>query len=109
MAANALWLSAKVVVGMNAAGFCVTAATKTHKITDLTGTAAFAASTLATAYAATAAAPGASPVAVWRAMPLRTQLLAACVSLWSARLGSHLFARVVRVGEDRRLRRFFDD
>ena len=48
----AVWLalrqSAKVVAVTNAAGFVVTAITQSHKVTDLTGTAAFAASAWAT-------------------------------------------------------------
>ena len=40
--------SAKVIAATNALGFAVTAVTQSHKITDLTGTAAFAASAWAT-------------------------------------------------------------
>ena len=42
----------QVVAATNAAGFLVTAVTQSHKITDLTGTAAFAASAWATHAAA---------------------------------------------------------
>lgn len=48
----ALKHSAKVIAGANTLGFAVTAVTQSHKITDLTGTAAFAASAWATHAAA---------------------------------------------------------
>ena len=48
----ALRQSAKVVAASNALGFAITAVTQSHKITDLTGTAAFAASAWATHVAA---------------------------------------------------------
>jgi hypothetical protein len=45
---QALKESARVVAWTNLAGFLVTAATASHKVTDLTGTAAFAVSAVAT-------------------------------------------------------------
>lgn len=81
----------QVVAATNAAGFLVTAATQSHKITDLTGTAAFAASAWATHHAACRAAG--TPLLA----PGRGVLLAGCVSLWAARLGGYLFYRVLQV------------
>lgn len=56
MPAGLVWAavrhSARVVAATNALGFAVTALTQSHKITDLTGTAAFAASAWATRAAA---------------------------------------------------------
>ncbi|EFN53044.1 hypothetical protein CHLNCDRAFT_137283 [Chlorella variabilis] len=97
----ALKHSAKVVAATNAAGFLVTAVTQSHKITDLTGTAAFAASAWAT-HAAAARAMGTPLLA-----PSRGSLLAGCVSLWALRLGGYLFYRVLQVGKDARLDQFF--
>lgn len=48
----ALKHSAKVIATANAVGFAVTAVTQSHKITDLTGTAGFALSAVATHTAA---------------------------------------------------------
>jgi steroid 5-alpha reductase family enzyme len=80
-----------VVAATNAAGFLVTAVTQSHKITDLTGTAAFAASAWAT-HSAACRALGTPLLA-----PSRGVLLAGCVSLWAARLGGYLFYRVLQV------------
>ncbi len=65
---------------------------QSHKITDLTGTASFALSAIAT-HAATSRALGTSALA-----PSRGSLLAGCVSLWALRLGGYLFYRVMQVG-----------
>lgn len=64
---------------------------QSHKITDLTGTASFALSAIAT-HAATCRALGTPALA-----PSRGALLAGCVSLWSLRLGGYLFYRVLQV------------
>lgn len=97
----ALRHSARVVVATNALGFAVTAVTQSHRITDLCGTAAFAASAFAT-HAAAAKALGVPLLA-----PTRGALLAGCVSLWGLRLGGYLFYRVMQVGKDARLDQFF--
>ncbi|PSC67318.1 hypothetical protein C2E20_8998 [Micractinium conductrix] len=105
MPAGLVWAavrhSARVVAATNALGFAVTALTQSHKITDLTGTAAFAASAWATR-AAAARALGEPLLA-----PTRGALLASCVSLWALRLGGYLFYRVLHVGKDARLDQFF--
>eukprot|EP00887_Chlorella_sp_A99_P007495 scaffold2.g7495.t1 len=94
----ALRSSARVIAATNCVGFVTTAFVQSHKITDLTGTAAFAASAWAT-HAAACRALGAPLFA-----PSRGLLLAGCVSLWAARLGGYLF---YRVGNDARLDQFF--
>ncbi|KAL4425018.1 hypothetical protein ABPG77_001796 [Micractinium sp. CCAP 211/92] len=105
MPAGLVWAalrhSARVCAATNAVGFAVTAVTQSHRITDLTGTAAFAASALVT-HAAAARALGEPFLA-----PTRGALLAGCVSLWALRLGGYLFYRVMQVGKDARLDQFF--
>lgn len=96
---SALRLSAAVIASVNAAGFVVTAATKSHKVTDLTGTAAFVAS----AWATHAASAPRSPSASFLLKPTRGFALACVVSAWGARLSAHLFSRVLRLGKDERL------
>ena len=91
-----LGTSAAACLGVNAAGFALTAASRSHKITDLCGTGAFVASAWATQRALAPAAGGGLPL-----------LLTAAVSLWGARLASFLFYRVCAMGEDRRLRFLF--
>lgn len=63
MPAGLVWAalrhSARVCAATNALGFAVTAVTQSHRITDLTGTAAFAASALATRAAAARSVAGA--------------------------------------------------
>ena len=66
---------------------------QSHKITDLTGTASFALSAIAT-HAATSRALGTPALA-----PTRGALLAGCVSLWALRLGGYLFYRVMQASE----------
>jgi hypothetical protein len=54
---RALVQSAKIVAVTNGVGFLATAVTQSHKVTDLTGTAAFAASAWTTHAAAARCAP----------------------------------------------------
>lgn len=91
----ALRRSCVAVAVVNAAGFVVTAATGSHKITDLCGTAGF----IASAAVALRFAP--TPLA------LRSRLLGAAAIVWGVRLGGYLGYRVVQTGDDERLRPFF--
>ena len=91
----ALQRSCAVVAAVNAAGFGVTAATGSHKITDLCGTAGF----IASAAVALRFAP--APLA------MRSRLLGAAAIAWGVRLGGYLGYRVVQTGDDERLRPFF--
>jgi hypothetical protein len=88
--AAALLQSAKVIFVTNAVGFGVTAVTQSHKITDLTGTAAFAASAIAT-LVTTAGRP--------LSLMSPSVLLTGAVATWAVRLGSYLFYRVLQVGK----------
>ena len=104
---SALRLSAAVIVSVNAAGFVVTAATKSHKVTDLTGTAAFVASAWATHAASSASTSASSTSSSLLLRPTRGFALACVVSAWGARLSAHLFSRVLRLGKDERLEFLF--
>ena len=86
-AGKALGLSLAACAGLNLVGFGITAATQTHKITDITGTSAFVASSVATyAFAARGLGLGACrPVALG---------LTVCTSVWALRLGSYLGGRI---------------
>ena len=98
---SALRLSALTIGAVNGAGFTITAATHTHAVTDLSGTAAFVASSWAT-WAAAARAGGIPLVSATRGFALT-----AVVTGWGLRLGSYLFSRVIATGGDRRLDPFF--
>lgn len=98
---SALRLSALTVGAVNAVGFCVTAATHTHKVTDLAGTSAFVGSAWATWTAAATA--GRVPLVSWT----RGFGVTAVVTAWGARLGGYLLSRVLKVGSDSRLDPFF--
>jgi steroid 5-alpha reductase family enzyme len=100
----ALTLSASVIAAVNGAGFLVTAATQSHKVTDLCGTSAFIASAWATH---TAAARAAGRPALGRGAPGRSLALTLLTTAWGVRLSSYLFGRVVRLGKDERLSKFF--
>jgi steroid 5-alpha reductase family enzyme len=80
-----------LVALLNALGWAASAALRTGHLFDLTGAASFAA---AAGYALALGPAAARP---------RAQLAAAALALWAARLGSFLFARVVRAGKDARL------
>jgi steroid 5-alpha reductase family enzyme len=101
---SALGLSASVIAAVNGAGFLVTAATQSHKVTDLAGTSAFIASAWAT-HAAAARSAG-RPV-LGRGAPGRSLALTLLTTAWGVRLSSYLFGRVLKTGTDARLERFF--
>mmetsp|Transcript_47617 Transcript_47617/g.58537 ORF Transcript_47617/g.58537 Transcript_47617/m.58537 type:complete len:288 (-) Transcript_47617:69-932(-) len=86
----------KVIVGLNAVGFTITMMSKSHKITDLVGTGAFGAAAVYCLYKSKNKGPTA-------------KMLTLSATLWSARLALFLFARVNKLGEDKRLRMFFPD
>jgi steroid 5-alpha reductase family enzyme len=89
---STLGKSAAVIGGLNLAGFALTAATGTHRITDLTGTAAFALSALAT---------------YGKKGTIVSKLLTGAVVLWAGRLGGYLFGRIMTIDKDERLNKFF--
>jgi steroid 5-alpha reductase family enzyme len=101
---SALRLSAAVIAAVNAAGFTLTALSRSHKLTDLTGTSAFIASAWAThAAAASSSLSSSSSLASTLFKPTRGFALACVVSAWGARLSAHLFTRVLKLGKDERL------
>lgn len=74
-----LKISAAVVFGMNAVGFIGTALTHTHKLTDITGTGAFVASSWATCAALVLHQRAVAPQ---KPLPLRPIILTAAVSYY---------------------------
>ncbi|KAG5185631.1 hypothetical protein JKP88DRAFT_262608 [Tribonema minus] len=93
---NGLLFSAAIIGGINLLGFSITAATKTHKLTDLFGTGAFVASAAASAYVnGVHAHPWSRPF-----------ILSAAVSIWGIRLAGHLFERILTSPKDPRLEKF---
>mmetsp|Transcript_18779 Transcript_18779/g.25787 ORF Transcript_18779/g.25787 Transcript_18779/m.25787 type:complete len:324 (+) Transcript_18779:82-1053(+) len=97
-----LLFSGGVIGGLNLAGFAVTAALETHKLTDLVGAGSFVAS--AVLCARRAAGPGGVG-----ALPLRAALLAGAGAAWGTRLAGYLFRRVLYVGGDDRLDSFYPE
>lgn len=91
---KAFWDASKLILGINAVGFGITAITRTHKITDLVGVGTFGIAACYTLYRS-------------RNSEKTKKLLTLCVCLWSLRLSSFLFMRVLKAGEDHRLRQFF--
>ncbi|CAM9893095.1 unnamed protein product, partial [Sphacelaria rigidula] len=79
---------AGVIGGANLVGFGITASTKTHKITDLTGAGAFVLSAAACAWKSGSFASRA----------LRPMLLNVAVGLWGVRLAGYLFQRILKTG-----------
>jgi steroid 5-alpha reductase family enzyme len=86
---------AKIIGGLNLAGYVATVALETHKITDLIGVGSFGIA----AYSLHR--PG-----LLQSNP-RAFLMNAIVIAWSARLSTFLFSRVVKLGEDKRLAKFY--
>jgi len=97
VAKSALLRSAYAVGAVNTAGFAVTAASGSHKLTDLCGTGGFVVSAVASLHAASQAAP----------LGPRALLLGGAIAVWGARLGGYLFKRVLETGEDERLVPYF--
>lgn len=92
---KAFFDASKLILGINAVGFGITAMTRTHKITDLVGVGTFGIAACYTLYR------------VRKNADKTKRLLTLCVCLWSLRLSSFLFLRVLKAGEDHRLRQFF--
>mmetsp|Transcript_40809 Transcript_40809/g.36012 ORF Transcript_40809/g.36012 Transcript_40809/m.36012 type:complete len:287 (-) Transcript_40809:53-913(-) len=91
---KAFWDASKLILGINAVGFGITAMTRTHKITDLVGVGTFGIAACYTLYRA-------------KNSDKTKRMLTLCVCLWSLRLSSFLFLRVLKAGEDKRLHQFF--
>eukprot|EP00184_Porphyridium_aerugineum_P003585 CAMPEP_0184693816 /NCGR_PEP_ID=MMETSP0313-20130426/1966_1 /TAXON_ID=2792 /ORGANISM="Porphyridium aerugineum, Strain SAG 1380-2" /LENGTH=461 /DNA_ID=CAMNT_0027151989 /DNA_START=90 /DNA_END=1475 /DNA_ORIENTATION=+ len=91
--------SAGVILGMNLLGFAITATTRTHLITDLVGTGAFAASAVITWMVGKSQGGPA----------LRPTLMTICATIWSVRLAGYLFYRILKTKNDNRLAAFFPE
>lgn len=93
--------STAIAVGANCLGFCITAWTKTHKITDLVGVGSFVLAT------------SAMSMKMFQKDNLLTLIdnrifwLNAAVIAWGSRLAMYLFRRILCIGEDKRLSKFF--
>lgn len=92
---TALLRSAGAVAAVNALGFVATAATKSHKVTDLCGCLGFVAAVTSSLLMAP------------RPIGVRAIVLASITAVWSVRLALYLFRRVLHTGDDERLRQFF--
>lgn len=92
-----------IIGGCNAAGYVITAALETHKITDLVGAGSFVAAAAYLSYS--------NGVFTWKFLTDLQQpkllLINGGVMLWGVRLATYLFNRVLLLGEDKRLRKFF--
>ena len=108
-----------VIGGCNFAGFAISAALETHKITDLVGVGSFVAAavsltlrnpTLYTPVAITSSAKAGLLAGFFRVGKFHVSLNSArvlisngLVILWGVRLSTYLFTRVLKLNEDKRL------
>ena len=88
-----------VVGGCNVFGYLATAVFETHKLTDLVGTGAFVAAASSLSFR--------NNLFKFNASNLRLKLVNFGIMLWGARLSTYLFTRVLKLGEDKRLEKFF--
>jgi steroid 5-alpha reductase family enzyme len=95
---------AAVIGGCNAIGFGITATLETHKITDLVGVGSFGLATISLAHrnGLLTGFKSLSSLNKWRVM-----LVNVGVMLWSSRLATFLFSRILHTSEDKRLNKFF--
>lgn len=101
MALSNLKLVAGVVGGCNLVGYGLTALFETHKLTDLIGTGSFVVAT----YCLTRKNhlfEGLNQPANWRLKAINLGVM-----LWGTRLALYLFSRVLKLGHDERLNKFF--
>jgi steroid 5-alpha reductase family enzyme len=97
-----------IILGMNLMGFVITAVTKTHKVTDLTGCGAFVVATILLSITSFREIET-NKNFHFNAFHNRLFWVTAAVIIWGTRLASFLFTRVLIVGEDKRLRIFFPE
>lgn len=90
------------VGGCNAVGFAMTALLETHKLTDLVGAGSFVAATLTMSYQNQLI-----KGSIFNMQSPKLVLVNLGVILWGTRLATYLFSRVLQVGEDKRLNKFF--
>lgn len=96
--------TALVVGGANAVGFAITAAFKTHQITDLVGVGSFV---LATINLSRHQLQGNPELVLAQLLKNRLFWINAGVMIWGSRLASFLFKRILLIKEDYRLKKFF--
>ena len=118
-AASNLKHAGLVIGGCNFAGFAISAALETHKITDLVGVGSFVAAavsltlrnpTLYTPAAISSSAKAGFLAGIFRVGKFHISLNSArvlisngLVILWGVRLSTYLFTRVLKLNEDKRL------
>ncbi len=90
-----------VVGGCNAAGYIVTAALETHKLTDLVGVGSFVAATTSLAYRNKLFSN------IGDVSNMRLKLVNFGIMIWGVRLATYLFTRVLKLGDDKRLDKFY--
>eukprot|EP01031_Cornospumella_fuschlensis_P046653 gene46653-57137_t len=103
-AIQSLQQTAIVVGGANAVGFAITAAFRTHQITDLVGVGSFV---LATINLSRNQMHGSSDIVLGNLLRNRLFWINAGVMIWGSRLASFLFNRILLIKEDYRLKKFF--
>ena len=111
-----------VVGGCNLGGFAITAVLETHKITDLVGVGSFIAAVGTLTYrngllnnlgsTVSSALSDKNRVQsiltlLGNSLQFRQLLVNFSVAVWGSRLATYLFSRVLAVGEDKRLNKFF--
>mmetsp|Transcript_2257 Transcript_2257/g.4018 ORF Transcript_2257/g.4018 Transcript_2257/m.4018 type:complete len:306 (+) Transcript_2257:80-997(+) len=95
--------TACVIGACNGVGYGITAGLETHKITDLVGAGSFVAATVSLSHRNGLI----QNLLEGRITSPKLLLVNAGVILWGSRLASYLFNRVLQLGEDKRLRKFF--
>jgi steroid 5-alpha reductase family enzyme len=94
--------SSGLIFSLNFVGYLITVLTGTHKITDLIGVGSFVAVTYMYTF-------GSGSAHNLVDINPRAAVGNALVGIWGLRLATFLFARCLRLGEDKRLRKFFRD
>lgn len=90
-----------VVGGCNTIGYLLTAAFETHKLTDLVGTGSFVVATASLAHR------NGVFSSVKSLASSRQIVVNVAIMIWGSRLASYLFTRVLKLGEDKRLNKFY--
>jgi steroid 5-alpha reductase family enzyme len=96
-----------IIGGMNLLGYFITAITKTHKITDLTGCSSFVVATILLSLQSSRIFKQFPKKDEFSIFENRLFFVNLAVILWGTRLGSFLFTRILSMKEDKRLSKFF--
>jgi steroid 5-alpha reductase family enzyme len=95
--------AASLIFGCNLFGYAATVAFETHKLTDLIGAGSFVVATVYLSYQNELH----RNIILGEFQHKKLILVNIGVVLWGVRLSTFLFSRVLKVGEDKRLRKFF--